>query len=51
MLEARLKWIKCLPSNCEALSSNPSTAKEKRKKYSGLPFLSPGIQIVLGHMN
>jgi hypothetical protein len=38
-----LKQRKCLPSKCEALSSNPSVAKKKKKKFINIgTFLEDG---------
>jgi hypothetical protein len=35
-LEAWLKLVECLPSKCEALSSNPVSQKKKERKMSNL---------------
>jgi hypothetical protein len=32
--------VELLPSKCEALSSNPSTAKKRSKLYLGIPFMN-----------
>jgi hypothetical protein len=55
-----VEWLKCLPSKREALNSNPSTAKKKKKKKTIREILHPlftdeaqrgGTELPITHSN